>query len=142
MRPRTLSPWSGRSLAAAAAVLVLLCAGGCGEEKVYTSGLIRGARAAETQDTRQKLELIGTALERYAMDHSGYPQASNLEEAEAALSPGYLRSLPRRDGWGRPLRFTSGPESFSLRSDGQDGQPGTADDLGRDAGGRVGAPAP
>jgi hypothetical protein len=131
---------SSRSLAAAA--LALLCAGGCGEEKVYTSGLIRGARAAEAQDTRQKLEMIGSALERYAVDHSGYPQASSLDEAEAALSPDYLRTLPRRDGWGRPLRFASTPESFSLRSDGQDGQPGTADDLGRESGGRVGAPAP
>jgi hypothetical protein len=141
MRPPILPATSGRS-PAAAALLALLCAGGCGEEKVYTSGLIQGARAAETQDTRQKLETIGAALERYAMDHSGYPQASSLEEAEAALAPGYLRSLPRRDGWGRPLRLTSQPESFSLRSDGQDGQPGTADDLGRESGGRVGAPVP
>jgi hypothetical protein len=109
---------------------------------VYTSGLIQGARAAEAQDTRQKLEAVGAALERYAMDHGGYPQASSLEEAEAALSPAYLRALPRRDGWGRPLRLVSTPESFSLRSDGQDGLPGTVDDLGREAGGRVGAPAP
>lgn len=134
-----------RRLPTAAPLLLALAAGGawgCGEEKTYTSGLVQGARAAEAQDTRQKLEQIGAALERYALDQGGYPQAASLAEAEALLGPAHARSLPRRDGWGRPLRLRSEPEGFVVSSDGQDGVPDTADDLRREAGGRVSAPAP
>lgn len=124
-------------------LLVACAAPGCGEEKTYTSGLVQGARAAETQDTRQKLEQIGAALDRYALDHSSHPAAASVEEAEAALGPAYGGGrLPRQDGWGRPLRLQSGPQGFSVSSDGQDGIPGTPDDWRREAGGRVAGPAP
>lgn len=125
-------------------LLTLLAAGatcGCGEEKTYTAGLVQGARAAEMQDTRQKLDQIGAALDRYGVDHSGYPQAASIQEAEAALAPAYTRTLPRSDGWGRPLRLSSSSDSFVVSSDGQDAAPGTGDDLRREAGGRVTGPA-
>jgi hypothetical protein len=121
--------------------LAACAAWGCGEEKTYTAGLVQGARAAEMQDTRQKLDQIGAVFDRYALDHSVYPQASSIQEAEGALAPAYTRTLPRNDGWGRPLRLTSSPDNFVITSDGQDAAPGTSDDLRREAGGRVTGPA-
>ncbi len=127
----------------AAAVGAAACPWGCrGEERTYTAGLVRGARAGETLETTQRLEEIGAALERYALDHSRYPDAASVAEAESALAPAYARALPRQDGWGRPLRLTSRADSFTAASDGQDGAPGTADDLRREAGQRVQAPPP
>ncbi len=135
MRPRVLS-----SVLTFLPALLACVAPGCGAEKTYTSGLVQGARAAEMQDTRQKLEQIGAALDRYALDHSAYPQASSLDEAQAALSPAYGPGLPRADGWGRPIRLRSDSEGFVVSSDGQDGAPDTPDDLRREAGGRVSGP--
>ncbi len=69
-------------------VLAAVFVGGCaGEEKTYTDHLVRGARAAEGQETRQNLELIGSALERYAIDHGGYPEASSVQEIEDLVTP-------------------------------------------------------
>jgi hypothetical protein len=121
---------------------LLLALPGCGEEKVYVDGLVGAARAAETQDTRQKLEQVGAALDRYALDHSRYPDAASLEEAQSALVPSYTPSLPRTDGWGRPLRLRSGEQNFVVSSDGQDGAADTGDDLRREAGQRVNLPTP
>lgn len=101
---------------------------------MYVDGLVTGARAAETQETSQRLEQIGAALDRYALDHSRYPDASSLDEVRPALVPSYTASFPSTDGWGRPLRLSSGAETFSVSSDGQDGAQGTADDLRREAG--------
>lgn len=135
-RPRTLAVFAAAAAAAA-------CSWGCkGEEKTYTAGLVRGARAGETLESSQRLEQIGAALERYALDHSRYPDAASVAEAEAALAPDYARTLPRTDGWGHALRLTSRADTFTISSDGQDGAPDTADDLRREAGQRVQAPPP
>ena len=108
---------------------------------MYVEGLVTGARAADTQDTSQKLEQIGAALDRYALDHSRYPDASSLEEVQPTLVPSYTPSLPRTDGWGRPLRLRSGAETFVVSSDGHDGTQDTADDLRREAAQPVSLPA-
>ncbi|MEE9218059.1 MAG: type II secretion system protein GspG [Acidobacteriota bacterium] len=130
-----------RLLTLACALLALCFACACGQEKTYTESLVKGARAAQDMDSRQKLEIIGGALERYAMDHGGYPEAMSLEEIEPLLTPIYVHLLPQHDGWGRPWRLRSGYDGFVLSSDGPDGTPDTQDDLKRESGSRVSAPA-
>ena len=116
-------------------VLATVLFGGCGgEERTYTDHLVRGARAAEGQETRQNLELIGSALERYAMDHGGYPEASSVQEIEDLVTPIYMSRVPQRDSWRQEWRLTSSADRFVLSSDGPDGVPETEDDLKRESG--------
>lgn len=116
-------------------VLAAVFVGGCaGEEKTYTDHLVRGARAAEGQETRQNLELIGSALERYAIDHGGYPEASSVQEIEDLVTPTYMSRVPQRDSWRQEWRLTSSADHFVLSSDGPDGVPETEDDLKRESG--------
>ena len=116
-------------------VLATILFGGCGgEEKTYTDHLVRGARAAEGMETRQNLELIGSALERYAMDHGGYPEASSVREIEDLMTPTYMSRVPQSDGWRHGWRLTSSVDRFVLSSDGPDGVPETKDDLRRESG--------
>jgi hypothetical protein len=124
----------------ACAVASVALMGCSGEEKTYTENLVRAARGAEVQETRQDLELIGTALERYAIDHGGYPEVSSVDEIGTLLTPTYLSRVPQEDGWRRPWRLTSGSQGFVLASDGPDGVPDTSDDLRRESGRRGAIP--
>jgi len=79
--------------------------------------------------TRGTMENIGKALTTYAMDRGAYPQGGSIQEATAALVPGFLPSAVTIDAWGNTLAYQSDARGFTLTSPGADGRIGSADDL-------------
>ncbi|HVR44447.1 MAG TPA: type II secretion system protein GspG, partial [Thermoanaerobaculia bacterium] len=60
---------------------------------------------AKQKRTMADLRSIAVAAEAYAVDHDAYPDVRSLDELEAALSPTYIRQLPKVDGWDNPIEY-------------------------------------
>ena len=73
--------------------------------------------------TRADMQKIAEALDRYAFDHSLYPEGRTLEDVEADLVPLYLKELNLEDRWGWPYELSIADDGlgFTLRSPGKDG---------------------
>ena len=98
--------------------------------------LLRAIDRSRQSSTVADMRTIGTALERYAVDHLAYPTAAGIEALRRDLVPEYVKQLPERDGWGHPFVFEAGERgaSYTLRSLGKDGAPQTTElvELSRD----------
>ncbi|MEM6794590.1 MAG: type II secretion system protein GspG [Acidobacteriota bacterium] len=81
--------------------------------------LDRGKRSS----TQADMHALAKALERYAADHRGYPEAVSVGDLQGVVVPQYLKSLPSRDGWGHPLIYEVRDRGagYSLSSPGKDG---------------------
>lgn len=86
---------------------------------------------ARQKRTMADMRLIATAWESRAADTQSYlisgftfPAAPvTFVDLKAALSPTYVRQLPRYDGWNQPFEFGAGPDikHYGIRSPGRDG---------------------
>jgi type II secretory pathway pseudopilin PulG len=65
-------------------------------------------------------EARATKVNSYSVDASG--QRVSLDDLERALAPTYIRTFPRRDGWGYKFEIQSTPQFYALRSLGSDGR--------------------
>jgi len=78
-------------------------------------------------ETVNAMNAIYVAAASYAVDANHYPgETSGLQPVaalEAELVPVYIRDLPRVDGWGRALLYSSSGQRFQLVSYGTDGAP-------------------
>jgi len=70
------------------------------------------AKRPQEERTMRDLRMVATAAEAYATDQNKYPMVSSYGELKAILSPIYIKTLPEKDGWGTPYRY-------SVSSDGQ-----------------------
>ena len=50
-----------------------------------------------------------------------FPSSVAYDDLRTTLSPTYMRSIPRYDGWGRPLQFGAVGKVYGIRSAGRDG---------------------
>jgi type II secretion system protein G len=95
-----------------------------------------GLERARQKRTMNDMRVIATAWEARATEMKGYNAAGwsmpgtpvTMVEMDALLTPTYLRSLPRADGWNRPYDFAmdqipGGPAAtdYAIRSAGADG---------------------
>jgi general secretion pathway protein G len=91
--------------------------------------------AAQTQ-----ISTFGTALDAFEVDTGSYPRGSDgLNQLVVAPSDvtgwrgPYLKSDIPLDPWGHPYVYDFpgkvNPSGYDIRSNGPDGQPGTADDI-------------
>jgi len=104
----------------------------------YAKGLVRGIDRGKSDRAEADLSNARRALEQYAADSSGYPEAGSCAELIAKL-PSRGPSLPEKDPWGNPYDCRTTPTSYSIRSAGQDGALNTGDDVVAEGGA---APAP
>ena len=102
----------------------------------YLIALDRGKQKRTITDIKS----IATAWEQRAADLQGYNAAGEVftfpaeevsfEELTGALTPTYLRGLPRQDGWGNdfgfgmdvPFNGSGKSNDYGIRSAGRDGQ--------------------
>lgn len=91
-------------------------------------GLVTAPGRSKQKRTMADMRSIATAVEAYAVDHANhYPNANDLDELSRLITPTYIRTLPRLDGWNHPYRFqhlvsADGTEDFILGSAGKDGK--------------------
>ena len=81
---------------------------------------------APVQRTMSDLRNVGFALESRAVVTGGYPPAAGFDEVVTALAGSSMRSVPRTDGWGRPLRYeaigSGAGQRYFVGSAGADGR--------------------
>ena len=123
-----------RGLSAILIMSLLLAAPACdrgGEPSVAEEAVAAAARGidrASSERTLNRLEQRRLALDRYAVDHSGYPTGSSLGAIAGELSP-YLKPLQETDAWGNVMSYMSDGRSYTIVSPGPDGSAGTGDDF-------------
>lgn len=90
--------------------------------------LIKAIDRSRQSSTMADMRTIGSALERYAVDHLSYPTVTDTLDLRPALEPEYVKQLPSIDGWGHPFVFEVDDQgsSYTLRSPGKDGTLQTA----------------
>lgn len=101
----------------------------------------RGPAPDRSAATVLGLRVMMKAIESYSITANGYPAEAETARLRRILVPTHAGGLPARDGWGQPWRIALRPSAYELRSAGEDGTFGTADDLVA-AQGDVGAPPP
>jgi type II secretory pathway pseudopilin PulG len=75
--------------------------------------------------TMADVRSVANAWEARATDFNTYVVAGkrggvSYDELNRALTPTYIRVLPRADAWGSPFQFTAGDTTFSVRALGRD----------------------
>jgi len=91
--------------------------------------LMRALNAEKTARARAELETIATALESYRREHGFYLESKSEAALMDHLNPHYLARIIRIDPWHQPYQYEGTRESFTLRSNGPDGQANTPDDI-------------
>lgn len=76
--------------------------------------------------TMSELRNIATAVEAYATDHNRYPAARSIDDLIPQISPTYMRTVPRLDGWKNAIRYEAwtekgpGLDRYAIASGGRD----------------------
>jgi tetratricopeptide (TPR) repeat protein len=77
------------------------------------------------QKAMEDLEAIADAMVEYARDKKQYPTVSDIEALRDLLHPVYIRTMPIQDGWGHRYVVESDATTYTLKSLGKDGLPGS-----------------
>lgn len=101
-------------------VIVLLAIGFVGV--VAAENLLAASSRSRVKRTLADIRSIGTAVDAYATDNKVYPTAANIDELGKQLSPTYIKSFPRTDGWGFPLKYEHSGNDFWIGSAGKYGE--------------------
>lgn len=91
--------------------------------------LIAAVNRKKIERAREELNEIRRALEDFRRDRGFYVVAEDERTLIDHLAPRYLKSVIRIDPWHRPYRYEGSRQSYTLRSDGPDGEPSTSDDI-------------
>ena len=87
-------------------------------------------KKAEIEDTKDLLQKVAEAIERYRQKNGRLPEFRDFVSLSNVLNPDYLTPLIRVDAWKHPLYATrQGQDTISLISAGPDGKDGTSDDI-------------
>ena len=95
----------------------------------YVESLGKAYHGGFAEGTRSDMQAISTALNARMIDAGGFPSGGDMEEMAVLLEPTYIRSVPREDAWGRPFRYDSNGDGFTLSSSGRNGIAGDDDDI-------------
>lgn len=90
--------------------------------------LLTATQRSKQKRTMADVRTVATAVEAWATDQNKYPPAADMGTLAAQVEPTYVKTLPRLDGWGKPLRYecwsaTRGDvcDSYAVWSSGKDG---------------------
>ena len=85
--------------------------------------LLTAQQRSKQKRTMADIRSLASALEAAAVDTNSYPEAASLD----GLSPKYIGTVPRLDGWGNPFRYDcwsstgAACDSYAIGSAGKDG---------------------
>jgi type II secretory pathway pseudopilin PulG len=78
---------------------------------------------AQQKRTMADIRSVAVAAETYATENRTYPPAESIAELGSFLSPKYMPTVPRLDGWGNELRYKCLDEecaAYAISSSGAD----------------------
>jgi hypothetical protein len=99
------------------------------QQWVNVRDLTEALDQVRTRRTREAIQEVDAAVEKYRAENGGYPAAEDFVDLIDKLAPRYLSRVIRLDGWGRELRIAVVRGKPAALSDGPDGKAGTADDV-------------
>jgi Flp pilus assembly protein TadD len=70
-------------------------------------------RTSYQKRTMADMRTLAMAVEAFATDYNGYPEAGSMEELGRLITPTYIRTLPVKDGWGTEFRYLAWKEDPS-----------------------------
>ena len=90
--------------------------------------VIRYFERAKERTAKAQLKMFEQALELYRLEHGRYPTTD--EGLKVLVEGKYLKTkkLPK-DPWGNDYYYISDGKTYTLKSVGKDGTPGTEDDI-------------
>lgn len=91
--------------------------------------LANGINEQKRTRAREELEIVAAALEAFRRERGFYVEAQTERALVDHLNPRYLRRVIRVDPWLKPYQYEGTRNSYTLRSNGADGQPNTNDDI-------------
>ena len=65
--------------------------------------------------TMADMRSLATATEAWATDKNRYPAANSMDALTAEISPTYIRTVPREDGWGTPFVYIVSSDGMKYR---------------------------
>ena len=90
----------------------------------YVSSIDRARQKRTMADIRSiahAWETAGSEKGHFGAAGFTFPAVFTYDSLYSALSPTYMRAIPRTDGWGRPLQFGMAGKVYAIRSAGRDG---------------------
>lgn len=88
--------------------------------------LLNAIDRGKQKRTMADMRSIGTVCEAFSIDNERYPGPTEgwvqVDAIAEQVEPVYIRTLPRLDGWGRPILFWSNGTSYRILSRGKDGE--------------------
>jgi hypothetical protein len=92
--------------------------------------------AEKSKLARADLDALANALEAFRRERGFYVVADSETVLMDFLHPRHIPRIIRIDPWHRPYEYEGTRDAYTLRSNGADGKPNTADDVIRRNGGR------
>ncbi|HUR80576.1 MAG TPA: DUF2059 domain-containing protein [Thermoanaerobaculia bacterium] len=87
------------------------------------AGLESAVQRSKQKRTAADLRTLAVSVEAYAIDHDDlYPPTSDLDQLAKLVTPTYLRSMVRLDGWGKEYIYISDTQHYRILSAGADGR--------------------
>lgn len=107
-----------------------------GEQLRDFDSIVRALDAEKTKVARADLDTLAAALEAFKRERGFYVVANSETVLLDYLNPRYTERIVRIDPWHRPYEYEGTRDAFTLRSNGADGKPHTADDIEQRGSGR------
>jgi hypothetical protein len=98
--------------------------------------IARTLDAEKSKLARADLDALANALEAFRRERGFYVVADSETVLMDFLHPRHIPRIIRIDPWHRPYEYEGTRDAYTLRSNGADGKPNTADDVIRRNGGR------
>jgi hypothetical protein len=105
-----------------------------GEKLPDFDAAVRSLDAEKGRAARADLDALASALEAFRRERGFYVVADNETALVDSLNPHYTPRFIRVDPWHHPYEYVGTRDAYTIRSNGADGKPHTADDIERRGG--------
>jgi hypothetical protein len=105
-----------------------------GEKLPDFDAAVRSLDAEKGRAARADLDALASALEAFRRERGFYVVADNETALVDSLNPHYTPRYIRVDPWHHPYEYVGTRDAYTIRSNGADGKPHTADDIERRGG--------
>lgn len=97
---------------------------------IAIANYLNAVARARQKRTMADIRTIAQAWEQRNSEKGSYTAAGftyptttvAYDTLQEALTPNYMKSVPKSDGWGRPLEFAANGRVYAIRSPGRDGE--------------------
>ncbi|MEA2165632.1 MAG: Type secretion system protein [Thermoanaerobaculia bacterium] len=90
--------------------------------KAAVRNLESAIERSKQKRTMADLRTLAVSVEAFEIDENHFPPTSDLDHLAKLITPTYLRSMVRLDGWGKEYIYVSDTKTYRILSAGPDGR--------------------